>query len=285
MDQKMSLPFCVPIISLTAIIFLFISCAGKTPPVPQEIQASPQPEQVKFVPAIPYADRFNDNIELSKSKKQQLIKNGDFENGLDGWIKGNALDRMNSTMTANVVYDEDIQSNVAEFTRADGGFDGSSIGVYQDVFINLSKYKKLQLKLDAKPVFQSLTGGGWAGGAEYPVTMQVCYIDQRGEPQTWSHGFYFRDVSQYDDSTKVDENAWYTYTTPDLKKIKPDCADKKLVSEGIAWGRKIHKYNPPVIPKYIVRILVYGSGWDFTGRVDNVELIMAPRRGGCLFWR
>jgi len=51
MDQKMSLPFCVLIISLTAIIFLFISCAGKTPPVPQEIQTSPQPEQVKFVPA------------------------------------------------------------------------------------------------------------------------------------------------------------------------------------------------------------------------------------------
>jgi hypothetical protein len=40
---------------------------------------------------------------------------------------------------------------------------------------------------------------------------------------------------------------------------------------------KAHEFNPPVIPTYITRVLVYGSGWNFQGRADNIEFVLTPK--------
>ncbi len=171
-----------------------------------------------------------------------------------------------------VVHDEERNSKVVEFRRTDGGSDGSQVGIAQDLYIDLSEYDELHLQIDMKPVYQSLSGGGWAGGGEYPVTIELAYIDEKGTGYIWRHGVYYKDESRYSDSsTKVSQSAWFTYISPNLKEILPVCADKLRVEDGRKWGRDFREYDPPVIPKVITRILIFGGGWDYIGRADGLQ--------------
>jgi hypothetical protein len=223
----------------------------------------------------PSGDKFNKDIEIPVEKKQKLIANGDFENALSSWEVGHSLDRQNSVWNCQIVYDEDKKSNVIQFKRSESRNDGSSVGVSQDVFIDLSQYDDVRIRLDVKPMFQSLVGGGWVGG-EYPIMVQVAFIDQRGDPQTWTYGFIYDGDSQYENVAKIGQSAWFTYTSPNLKEVSPDCADAQRVSD-MQVIVKAHEYKPPVIPTYITRVLVYGSGWDFQGRADNIEFVLTPK--------
>ena len=246
-----------------------------TTSIPRVRQA--QRPTLVLAPRVLFADRFNVYIDPPVGREERLLSNGDFEADLGGWGKRLLKDeRRDSVMTCEVVYDEDIQSNVVEFKRTGGGTSGMPLGLDQDLYIDLSKYKEVCLQLDVKPVFQSLSGGGWAGGAEYPVTVQIAFFDQRDERQLWSHGFYYKDTSDYDDATKVERGAWFTFRSPNLKEVKPDCADEKLVSDGQRWGRNVRRYIDPVVPKTITRIVVFGAGWDYTGRADNIQFVLIP---------
>ncbi len=227
-----------------------------------------------FVPAIPFEDRLKEYIELPEDRELRLLDNGDFENGLVAWKIGYSSDTMNSIRTCKVVYDEELQSNVLEIERDGGGADGSAVGMSQNVFIDLSQYEEVFLELDIKPIFQSLEGGGGAGGPEYPATVQIAFIDQRGEPHVWNRGFYYKGTSVYDNATKVEQEQWFHYVSPNLKEVMPDCADQKITSDSLEWHRSRHLYKPSVIPAYITRVLIFGYGWDYKARVDNIELIM-----------
>jgi len=59
-------------------------------------------------------------------------------------------------------------------------------------------------------MYQSLDGAGFVGG-EYPVMVQVAYIDQRGDPQTWTYGFYYTGKTLYDNAEDIRPNNWYTF--------------------------------------------------------------------------
>ena len=207
----------------------------------------PPTEPPSFDPAFPFADRLEVNVELPSETKEKLLQGGDFTGGFNGWEVKYATDLLESDKTHEIVYDDDMGSDVIEFRRTKGGATGSIIGLYQDVYIDLAKYEDVRLKLDVKPVYHNLTGGGWAGGVEYPVTLQIVFIDQRGEPHVWSHGFYYRDVSRYGDATKVDENAWLSYTSPNLIDVAPDCADEARVKDRLEWRQSVHKYVGPVV--------------------------------------
>lgn len=87
-------------------------------------------------------------------------------------------------------------------------------------------------------------------------------------------GFYYKGTSVYDNATKVDQEQWFHYVSPNLKEVMPDCADQKITSDSLEWHRSRHLYKPPVIPAYITRVLIFGYGWDYKSRVDNIELIM-----------
>ncbi len=88
-----------------------------------------------------------------------------------------------------------------------------------------------------KPIYQSLSGGGRAGGGEYPVTIELTYIDEKGTGYIWRHGVYYKDESRYSDSsTKVPQSTWFTYISPNLKEILPIRADKLRVADALRWG-------------------------------------------------
>lgn len=215
-------------------------------------------------------DKTGAEIKLPENIIERFTTNGDFENSLTDWTKWFAVDKINSQRTCEVIYDEDKRSHVVEFKRTGGRRDGSHVGIHQNVYIDLSKHEALYLQLDVKSIEHSLEGSGWSGGGENPVCIELGFLDQKGEPHRWIHGFYHKGQDRYDTSTKVQQNEWFTYTSPNLKKIIPLCGHEKNVRDD--WfGVALHQYDPDLEPKVITRILLRGSGWDFIGRADNLR--------------
>ena len=143
-------------------------------------------------------DKTGTEIKLPENTTERFPANGDFENSLTGWAKWFAVDKMNSQRTCKIVYDEDKHSHVVEFKRTGGGRDGSHVGIHQDVYIDLSKHEALYLQLDVKSIKHTLTGGGWAGSGENPVCIELGFLDQKGVPHRWFHGFYHKGLDTYD---------------------------------------------------------------------------------------
>lgn len=215
-------------------------------------------------------DKTGTEIKLPENTVERSPVNSDFENSLTGWTKWFAVDKMNSQRTCEVIYDEDKRSHVIEFKRTDGKSDGSHVGIHQDVYIDLSEHEALYLQLDVKSIEHSLEGSGWSGGGENPVCIELGFLDQKGEPHRWIHGFYHKGQDRYDTSTKIQQNEWFTYTSPNLKEIIPLCGHEENVHDD--WfGVAMHRYDPDLEPKVITRILLRGSGWDFIGRADNLR--------------
>ena len=215
-------------------------------------------------------DKTGTEIKLPENTIERFPANGDFENSLTDWTKWFAVDKMNSQRTCEVIYDENKRSHVVEFKRTGGKRDGSHVGIHQNVYIDLSKYEALYLQLDVKSIEHSLEGSGWSGGGENPVCIELGFLDQKGEPHRWIHGFYHKGQDRYDTSTKIQQNEWFTYTSPNLKEIIPLCGYEKNVHDD--WfGVALHRYDPDLEPKVITRILLRGSGWDFIGRADNLR--------------
>ena len=215
-------------------------------------------------------DKTGTEIKLPENTTERLPANGDFENSLTGWAKWFAVDKMSSRRTCKVVYDMDKRSHVVEFKRTGGRADGSHVGVHQDIYIDLSKYEALYLQLDVKSIEHSLEGSGWSGGGENPVCIELSFLDQKGEPHRWLHGFYHKGLDKYATSTKIHQNEWFTYTSPNLKEIIPLCGHEENVRDDW-YGVEMHQYDPDLEPKVITRILLRGSGWDFVGRADNLR--------------
>ena len=219
-------------------------------------------------------DKTGTEIKLPENTIERFPANGDFENRLTDWTNWFAVDKMNSQRTCEVIYDEDKRSHVVEFKRTGGRRDGSHIGIHQDVYIDLSKHEALYLQLDVKSIEHSLEGSGWSGGGENPVCIELGFLDQKGEPHRWIHGFYHKGQDRYDTSTKIQQNEWFTYTSPNLKEIIPLCGHEKNVRDD--WfGVALHRYDPDLEPKVITRILLRGSGWDFIGRADNLRFTIS----------
>ena len=235
-------------------------------------------EEVKMleVRQLPWKfDKTGTEIKLPENTVETFPANGDFENSLTDWTKWFAVDKMNSQRTCEVVYDEDKRSDVVEFKRTGGGADGSHVGIHQDIYIDLSKYEALYLQLDVKSINHSLEGSGWSGGGENPVCIELGFLDQKGEPHRWIHGFYHKGQDRYTTSTKIDQNEWFTYTSPNLKEIIPLCGHEENARDDW-YGVEMHPYDPDLEPKVITRILLRGSGWDFIGRADNLRFTTSP---------
>ena len=270
------------IIIITIACLLVLSACAKAPKIEHEDDVISslisggtfsEPE-IKMLEALRFPwkfDRTGKEINLPKDTEERFPINGDFEAKLEGWTKWVWEDRMNSQRSCVVLYDEEKESNVVEFKRTGGGADGSLIGIVQDVYIDLSRYDEFYLQLDARSIYHTVAGG-WAGGSEYPVCIELAFIDQNGTPHRWQHGFYYGGQDNYPTSTKVTQDAWFTYISPNLKEIIPLCGCEENVRDMKNWfGVEMHPYNPPVIPKVIMRVMIFGGGWDFTGRADNVQ--------------
>jgi hypothetical protein len=174
-----------------------------------------------------------------------LITNGDFSAGFSGWTPG-----------YGPFYGLVEVDNEQLHWQQPSGVGGNAAGASQDMNVDVSEFDSLIFKCDVVPMQQNLTAPGYYG-VEYPAQISITYIDGAGSTNAFRHGFHYD--PEYDlpsaiiPGTFVARNTWYSYQTDDLLKL-------------------------PIKPQTIINVRVYGSGWSYEGKADNVQLLAGLRR-------
>ena len=181
----------------------------------------------------------------------ELVRNGNFSKGLDGWRAGMELGVPEGQDILGKVeaVTENGQSAV-RFSRLGSKNTHSGTYIQQGVDADVADFTKLELSLDLKLVHQSLSGGGYQG-SEYPILVRVNYLSTRGE-NFKVFGFYYQNEAnnRTNDGVGVTQNIWEQYTVPD---------------------NLMETLSPP--PLIILSIRVEASGWDYDSLVSSVSLL------------
>jgi hypothetical protein len=208
-----------------------------------------------------------------------ILTNGDFEGGFmpdgngdiipNGWTKFETFwGGAGEVSTLNQAGDNGPTlpgSFSLDWVRSNGGGSGDYTSCEQILNYDVTDCQSLTLTIDVKAFSHNLGGSGWTQHEfEYPVTIQVYYSDSAGTPRFWQWGWYI----------------WIDEATGP----RPD--HKSVPNNGIVTGQQIPQ-NQWVAnsfdllaeltdPRTITKIRVGGSGWDFEGRADNVNIFCVP---------
>lgn len=171
-----------------------------------------------------------------------LITNGDFSSGLSSWGAWSWNgDKVDETVNA---------SGGTLNWQATNATDSNATGAEQFLNTNVTLYQALILQVDVKPIYQSIAAPG--GGDQFPVRLDINYVDISNVNQQFRHGFYYSGSgSSSVPGTFVSQNTWYSYTSPNLMTLSAK-------------------------PKEIVSVNLFGAGWNYEGSVDNVKLLATP---------
>jgi hypothetical protein len=121
--------------------------------------------------------------------------------------------------------------------------------------------------MDVKVISHNLVAGGWVPTAfEWPVIVQISYATTGGGTQVWRHGWYL---------TPPGDSPPGLINDPGVGLI-PFFNDEQ-VAQGVWDANSFNLLAELPQLDTITRIYVGGSGWDFEGQVDNVEIICTPR--------
>ncbi len=192
----------------------------------------------------------------------ELVANGSFLDGLDGWSVGHDQGGDGGSTAGRLLADGELVADQtktrAHFMRyggdADINFEETRLA--QNLNRYVADYDHLNLEIYVKLKFQSLTGGG-AMGSEYPLKIEIYYVDKNGDERQFVNGFYYinndSSTQTYDHSgnpllrsQEIRNNVWERYTI-DLMQLA---------------GR----------PTYINRVVVAASGHQFESYCAGVSL-------------
>ncbi|MDD5680417.1 MAG: PEP-CTERM sorting domain-containing protein [Candidatus Omnitrophica bacterium] len=177
-----------------------------------------------------------------------LITNGDFSAGSTGWAlwssaPGGAIDTTYGTL------DWSNRSGTTSYHSASGALQIFGSGLSG---LDVSGYDSLVLKYKITPIYQDLAAPGSLGLEEYPAKVVLDYYDTDGNRRYFQHGYSYLFTNSYPTyipHTEVaDGGMWIDYTSGDLFLL----ANK---------------------PRIINRIDIYGSGLNYSGSADDVQLL------------
>ena len=180
---------------------------------------------------------------------RNLVVNGEFAKGLEGWQWGN---REAEEPVLGAVQPELADGLPAVRFLRTGATKHAETFLVQNVNADVTDFRSLKLGLDLKLVDQSLSGGGWLG-SEYPLMIKVKYRDAWGSETVFRRGFYFQNRDRHPTSNgeQVEHNVW----------VKREAYD--LFNRSITDPR----------PTSIVSVELAASGWSFESLATNVRLV------------
>jgi hypothetical protein len=130
----------------------------------------------------------------------------------------------------------------------------------------------------------SLANEGWwgekkTGSPEMPVHVAVEYLDDKGQKQTWDHGFLLHAAAsenlQQNPATKMWEikkgESSLLNVTP-LVKGEPGRFCFALLEDEVRRDLRGETVLPR--PRTLTRLKLFGNGWDFKAAVANVKLFV-----------
>jgi hypothetical protein len=191
---------------------------------------------------------------------QNLIENGDFQQLLSvGWVT-------NTVVLTSSVEPPTVEAVAAGGRRAvrlvrrepdDGNHTEASI--HQKLDQDVRDFDRLEIAVDVKVDFQSLSGGGQLS-SEFPIIVRLDYKDLWGNDKFWTHGLYYQNQAGYPIALdpwgrpageQIPQEVWYPYESGNLM---------ELLGENL--------------PAQITGLTLYASGWNYEGFVSEIQLIV-----------
>lgn len=218
------------------------------PPPENEIPSGPVGPVISSGSTLP-----NSNVSC---EGRELIYNGDFTRGLDGWT---VTERYSSYWEwygderALPTIDTGIFAGKSAVRFMRYGFGGwyQCGRITQYLEADVSAAAKLVLSVDVYLQYQQLGAGGYWGW-EYPAWIIVEYLDAQGNRQIFRRAFYYwRQYVVLDFAEEIPRAVWYHYSA-DLLSLTP----------------------PPV---KILSVSLQCNGWDAETYMTNVSLRMLPK--------
>lgn len=192
---------------------------------------------------------------------QDIVVNGDFRNAItaspitqgplaEGWVAYNDQggDGGEVDGSAEVVVADGRRS--VRFYRTESNNNHGETGIRQTLNKLVAPFDSLKLRLDAKLIYQSLSGGGQLS-SEFPLMVRVNYKDIYGNDNHLVRGVYYRNPAGYhinETGQQIPRDTWVQIEIPDLKEEMQD-------------------------PMIITSVQIYASGWDYESFVSEVGLI------------
>lgn len=180
---------------------------------------------------------------------EELVHNGDFRRGLEGWYAGNETGfRPGFDVVGEVTPTLEGGQPAVRFLRQGSKGTHCETYVVQHIEREVSDLSSLRLSLRMKLIHHSLSGGGYLG-SEYPVLVRLVYRAVDGDGYgVW--GFYYHNEAdnRTDNGQQVPEATWVSYTVPyNLMDLSPR-------------------------PRRILYLQVSASGWDYESLVTGISL-------------
>lgn len=186
-----------------------------------------------------------------ESSVHNLLTNGDFSKGLEGWQAANrgVEDGIPGQVTA--MRDERNRSfYYVEFSRS-GSSKHAETYIHRAINEDVTDHGLLKLSFQLRILQQTLSGGGILG-SEYPLMVRIHYRDSAGNEADWIHGYYIQNADKHPtpNADLVIPNQWTDQSI--------DLFDSSVVSPR---------------PAEILWIEFSGSGHGYQSDVARVELL------------
>jgi hypothetical protein len=191
---------------------------------------------------------------------ENLIENGDFQQPLStSWLTSTVV-LTSSVRPPSIEALEDGGRRAVRFLQeqAQDG-DHTEGAIQQKLDRDVRDFDRLEVALDVKLNFQSLSGGGLLS-SEFPIIVRLDYKDLWGNNQFWTYGFYYRNPAGYPiaiaswggpSGEQLPQGVWYPYESGNLMEL-------------LAENR----------PAQITGLTVYASGWNYDSQVSEIQLIV-----------
>jgi hypothetical protein len=191
---------------------------------------------------------------------ENLVQNGDFQQPLStGWATSTVtLSASASPPSVEVIEEGGRRAAMLLQSRSNPG-DHTEVAIHQRMERDVRDFDRLEVSLDVKLEFQSLSGGGLLS-SEFPIIVRLDYKDLWGDDKFWTHGFYYQNNANYPiapdpwgrpTGEQVPRGVWYPYESGNLL---------DLLGENQ--------------PASITGLTVYASGWNYEGLVSEIQLIV-----------
>jgi hypothetical protein len=220
----------------------------------------------RYVPSMVVRQGERTQVDLSgalaapQPAAENLIANGTFEDPMaTAWLTDTVvLDQAVEPPRVQVV--NDGARGAVRFVRREQD-DGahSEVSIRQELDQDVRDFDRLDLSMDIRLDFQSLSGGGLLS-SEFPVIVRLDYEDRWGDNKFWTHGFYYQNRDRYPiapdpwgrpSGEQIPRGVWYPFESGNLLELLGDN-----------------------VPAYITGLTVYASGWNYDSLVSEIQLIV-----------
>lgn len=190
--------------------------------------------------------------------EHNLLVNGDFRQSLaTGWILREKQDRKEEKAGSVFIETVDDGRQIVRFIRQGGNQQHAENGIRQELDLDVRDASSLQIRLDVKLIYQSLSGGG-VRSSEFPLLILLRYRDAGGHEHDWARGFYYtnrenlfvRDDESYR-GVSISQNSWYPFESENL-----------MLSLGDQR------------PTHLIWLEIYASGHDYESMVSDVGIFV-----------